>query len=151
VVIRDQKGFYGGCLLILFSAATMFVGRDYRIGTTFRMGPGYFPIVLSSLLMLIGIIVTSGSIRSSHKTVLPRFFWRPLIVVSIAVGLFGLMISSAGITLSTFVTVFLSRFSRPGYPWPETIILSVVLTALCSVVFYYGLKVQIPLLPVWWG
>jgi len=46
---------------------------------------------------------------------LPKLAWRPLIMVSAAVALFGLIINSAGLLLGTFAMVVVSRLARPGY------------------------------------
>jgi hypothetical protein len=148
--VRNKKDFAGGLVLVFFGAGALFMAHDYRMGTTFRMGPGYFPVVLASLLLVIGIIVASMSLRSGEVK-LPHFAWRPLIIVSAAVALFGIIINSTGLALSTFVMVVVSRLARPGYPWVETIVLSVALSILCAGIFSFGLKIQMPLWPTWWG
>jgi hypothetical protein len=150
MLVRNKKDFAGGLVLVFFGAGALFMAHDYRMGTTFRMGPGYFPVVLASLLLVIGIIVASMSLRSGEVK-LPHFAWRPLIIVSAAVALFGIIINSTGLALSTFVMVVVSRLARPGYPWVETIVLSVALSILCAVIFSFGLKIQMPLWPTWWG
>lgn len=150
MLARDRRDFYAGLVLVFFGAGALFVARGYRIGTTFRMGPGYFPVVLASLLVLIGIIVALKSIRAAERE-MPRIFWRPLIIVSAAVLAFGVIINGAGLAVSTFVMTLISRVARPGYPWGETIILGIALAVLCAGIFYFGLHIQMPLLPTWWG
>jgi hypothetical protein len=150
MLVRNKRDFLAGLLLVFFGSGALFVARNYRIGTTFRMGPGYFPIVLASLLIVIGISVAIISFRSNEVR-MPKVAWRPLIIVSAAIVLFGLIINSAGLALSTFAMVIASRVARPGYPWIETVILGVALSALCAGIFYYGLHIQMPLLPIWWG
>jgi hypothetical protein len=150
MLVRNKKDFVGGLVFVFFGAGALFMARNYRIGTAFRMGPGYFPVVLASLLLVIGLIVAFMSLRSGEVK-LPHFAWRPLIIVSAAVALFGVIINSTGLALSTFVMVVVSRLARPGYPWVETIVLSVALSALCAGIFFFGLKIQMPLLPTWWG
>jgi hypothetical protein len=147
--IRDKRDFVGGLMLVGFGLGALFVGRNYRMGTTFRMGPGYFPVMLASLLVLIGIVVAVMALRSSEVKVSSKIAWRPLIIVSAAIVLFGLIIKSAGLLVATFAMVLASRLARPGYPWVETIVLSAGLAVLCAAIFYYGLRIQMPLLPVW--
>jgi hypothetical protein len=150
VLVQNKKDFASGLVLIFFGAGALCMARNYRMGTTFRMGPGYFPVVLASLLLVIGIIVAIMSLRSGAVK-LPYFAWRPLIIVSAAVALFGVIINSTGLALSTFAMVIVSRLARSGYPWVETIVLGVALSALCAGLFSFGLKIQMPLLPTWWG
>ncbi len=150
MLVRDKRDFAAGLVLLFFGVGALVVGYDYRIGTTFRMGPGFFPVMLASLLVLIGIIVVCMSLRASEVK-MPAIAWRPLLVVSAAVVLFGLVINSTGLALSTFLMVVASRLARPGYPWGETIILAVALSVFCALVFYFGLHIQMPLLPKWLG
>ncbi len=150
MLVRDRRDFVAGLVLVFFGSGALFMARSYRLGTTFRMGPGYFPVVLASLLIAIGIIVASKSVRTSEVR-MPKIAWRPLFIVSAAVLIFGLIINGAGLALSTFAMVLASRCARPGYPWKETFVLGIVLAVLCALIFYFGLHIQMPLLPTWWG
>jgi hypothetical protein len=148
--MQDKREFLSGLLLVGFGLAALLIARNYRMGTAFRMGPGYFPIVLALLLIVIGIVVAVCAFRSGEGK-LPRLAWRPLFVVTGATVLFGLIINGGGLLLTTFALVVASRFARPGYPWLETAILSAALSVLCAAIFYFGLRIQMPLLPTWWG
>jgi hypothetical protein len=150
VQIGNKRDFLSGLMLVGFGSAALFVARNYRVGTAFRMGPGYFPIVLSILLIVIGIIVAGLSLRSDEVTS-PKLALRPLLIVTGATVLFGVFIDGAGMVLTTLGLVVASRLARPGYPWLETAILAVGLSALCVAVFYFGIRIQMPLLPTWWG
>ena len=148
--IRDKKNFLGGLVLVSFGLGALLLARTYTMGTAFRMGAGYFPAVLASMLIVIGIVVSCRAFKSGEMK-LPRVAWRPLFMVSAAVALFGVILHGAGLLLATFAMVVVSRLARPGYPWVETVVLSVGLSVLCGVLFYYGLRIQMPLLPTWWG
>jgi len=148
--ISNKRDFLAGLMLVCFGLATLLIASNYRMGTAFRMGPGYFPIVLSILLIVLGIITVGISLKSSEELASPSLAWRPLLLVSAAIVLFGLFINDAGLAVMTLALVIVSRFSRSGYPWLETVVLGAAVSAACAVVFYYILNVQIPLLPVWW-
>jgi len=146
--IRDPKNFLGGSLLIGFGLGALLIARTYKMGTAFRMGSGYFPVLLSSLLIVIGIIVAALGFKSGEVK-LPKIAWRQLIMISASVAVFGLILKGAGLLLATFVMVVVSRLARPGYSWIETLVLGVAISAFCSAIFYFGLKIQMPLLPKW--
>ena len=148
IVIKDKREFLAGLTLVGFGIGTLIVARNYPMGTAFRMGPGYFPVVLAGLLIVIGSVVAVGALRSGEGR-LPGIAWRPLLVVTAATVLFGLLIDYGGLLLATFFMAAASRLARPGYSWRETILLAVGLAVGCSAVFYFGLKVQMPLLPSW--
>jgi len=148
--IRDKRNFLAGLLLVGFGLGALLIARTYKMGTAFRMGSGYFPVMLSSLLIVIGLIVTCLACRSGEVK-LPKVAWRPLIMVSAAVALFGLILKGAGLLLATFAMVVVSRLARPGYPWIETVVLGVALSVLFAAIFYFGLRIQMSLLPTWWS
>lgn len=151
LTIKNKRDFLGGLLLIAFGVAALIIARNYPMGTAFRMGPGYFPIVLSGLLTVVGAIVAAKALGTGEEVALPKLHWRPFLLTTAAVVLFGLIINGSGLLVATFAMVVVSRLSRPGYKWGETILLGAGLSALCAVVFYFALKVQMPLLPAWLG
>jgi hypothetical protein len=154
VRIKNKTEFLAGLIFAGFGAVTFAFSIDYPMGTAHRMGPGYFPIVLSVLLILIGIVVAlRGAAFTSEVVEVPKFAWRPIMVGTVAVVVFGLIIDSMGLLVATAAMVLVSRLARPEYRsrWMETVILAVLISITCSAVFYFGLKVQMPLLPVWLG
>ena len=52
--VKDPKDFWSGALFIAFGCAGLWFGRDYAIGTAARMGPGYFPLMMSLALVGLG-------------------------------------------------------------------------------------------------
>lgn len=149
--ICNKKDFISGLMLLCIGLAILVIASDYRMGTAFRMGPGYFPVILSILLSALGLIIAVMALKSSKKEACPKLAWRPIIIVSAAIIIFGLLINSAGLLVMTFVMAVISRYSRSGYPWVETIALGVVLSVACAAIFYFALNVQMPLLPTWMG
>ena len=135
-------------MLVGFGVGALLMARNYTMGTAFRMGTGYFPVMLASLLIVVGIIVACLALKSGEVKV-PEIAWRPLVMISAAVAVFGLIINSVGLLLATLVMSVVSRLARPGYSWKETAVLSAALSVLSAVVFYYGLRIQMPLLPTW--
>ena len=41
-----NKDVWAGVMLITTGAVAIFMAHDYAMGTTLRMGPGYFPLIL---------------------------------------------------------------------------------------------------------
>ena len=60
--IRHSKDFFAGLIFIAVGVIAVIVGRDYSLGTTTRMGPGYFPALLGWLLAILGAIILFRSI-----------------------------------------------------------------------------------------
>ncbi len=60
--IRNPKDFWTAVIYITIGSIFLFVGRDYPMGSGLKMGPAYFPTVLSSLLIIIGVISLTRSL-----------------------------------------------------------------------------------------
>src|SRR5262245_8679059 len=87
-------------LILLSAAATVFyVAGDYQAGTLRRMGPGYFPVLLSAILALfaLGFVARRfliGADPVENVEIRPAFF------VLGGVTLFGLLLHRAGLIAS---------------------------------------------------
>ena len=58
---RNPKDFWTGIIYISFGLASVLIARDYGMGTALKMGPAYFPAILSGLLVAIGVIAVIRS------------------------------------------------------------------------------------------
>ena len=62
-----NKDFWAGMTFFGTGAGTLFIARNYPFGTTLRMGPGYFPIVLSGILIAFGLYIMLRGLRNNEK------------------------------------------------------------------------------------
>ena len=88
-LIRNPKDFYAGVLFMSFGLAALVIARSYPLGTAARMGPGYFPRVLGILLLGLGALLSLSGFRSTGDA-LSGWRWRPLAIVLLGAGVFGL-------------------------------------------------------------
>ena len=58
--IRSQVDFWSGVVFLVVGVAFAVGSTEYRMGTSARPGPGYFPLGLGVLLALVGLIVLVG-------------------------------------------------------------------------------------------
>ena len=89
--LRNNRDFIAGLLFIVLGALAVVLARDYPIGTTMRMGPGYFPTVLGGILFLFGVTVLARGIRLGEK-VKGEWGWRPLALIAFSIVLFGFLL-----------------------------------------------------------
>ena len=111
--IRGPRDFWAGAIYLALAAVVIVIGRNYSFGSSARMGPGYFPVVLGSILALLGAVSVIRSFLKPGEPV-AAFAWRPLLLILGAVVLFGLLLERAGviIALAALMTVgaFASRY-----------------------------------------
>ncbi len=143
--ILQNKDFWAGLFLIAIGAAAIILARNYAFGTALRMGPGWFPTVLGALMILFGLYTLVAGLRSGEKL---EGSWslRALIVLPIALVLFGLLIDRAGFIPAMLVLVFGSALAGSEFRPIEAIAFAIFMTALCAVVFVWALGLPYPLI-----
>jgi hypothetical protein len=144
--IRNPKDFWAGSLFIVVGAAAIILGSRYNLGTAARMGPGYFPRILGMLLILLGGIVALRALRLDGPKIPPWRWWSTGIVLG-SVVLFGLIVNTAGLALSTVILIVLASSASSEFRWKEALISGLFLAALAVGVFIIGLKLQLPIWP----
>jgi len=143
--ILDNKDVWAGLFLIGVGVVAVFFARNYSFGTSLRMGPGYFPTVLGCLLVLFGLSTLASGLRGGEKL---EGSWplRALIVLPLALVLFGVLIDRAGFIPAMLVLIFGSALAGSEFKLIEMIAFSVLLTALCAIVFVWALGLPYPLI-----
>ncbi len=147
--VSSPKDFWTGLIYVGFGAAALWIGADYKFGTAGRMGPGYFPKVLASLLILLGAVSLVRSLVVKG-TPISEVLWRPLILILLATALFAFLLPRAGVVVAllslSLVSAAASREFR--FDWRATAGL-VGLIAFCVLVFVKGLGVPMPITGSW--
>jgi hypothetical protein len=133
-------------MFIGFGVLAIVVARDYPLGSTLRMGPGYFPTYLGVLLVLIGAVVSALALRVQGEGT-GKWGWRPLIWLSAAFAAFGLLIESAGFVLALLALIVASSLAGRDTRILELVILIAVLIAGSVGLFIYGLELPYRLYP----
>jgi len=144
--IRNPKDFWAGFLFVLVGIAALVLGSRYNLGTAARMGPGYFPRILGLLLIALGGVIALRGLRTQGIAI-PAWRLRPTLVVLFSVVLFGLIVTYAGLALSTVILIVIASTASSEFRWKEALISGVLLAALAVGVFIVGLKLQLPIWP----
>lgn len=148
--LRNPKDFWTGIIYIAFGAAAILIARDYGMGSPRKMGPAFFPVILSILLIVIGAIsLTRSFLRPG--TPFGSVAVKGLVLVTGATVLFGLILRGAGLLIAMPALVITSAYGSSKFNWRTSIVSAVVLTAFCIVIFLKGLGIPIPVLGTWFG
>lgn len=147
--IRAEKDFWAGLLYVGLATGFLWFGREYRVGTASRMGPGYFPQVLGWLFFAIGAASIGRSLFVDGGRI-GGIAFKPLAIVSVAIAAFALLLQPAGLIFALPILVALSAMasSQTVYDLKSLLIL-ILLTAFCILVFVKGLGVPMPILGSW--
>lgn len=136
-----------GLLLVGIGAIYLAASLTLSIGSAVRMGSGYFPMIVSGLLCLVGIATVFSGINQVDKPeVVPA--WRSLAKIITAVILFGACIRGVGLIPAVMITALLSCWATGQLRFHQALITAVLLSSFCWVVFIVGLGLALD--PVVW-
>jgi hypothetical protein len=146
----ERKDFWSGLMLIAIGGGAVFIARNYQFGSSLRMGPGYFPTVLGSLLILFGIYFVGQGLRSGAEKLEGTWSLRALIILPLSLVLFGLLIDRAGFIPAMLALIIGSATASTQFKLTEVLLFAVLLTALCVVVFVWLLGLPYELITGIW-
>lgn len=121
------------------------IGLEYEFGSARRMGTGYFPVVLSSLLLLLALADGVMAALESNKGDTEPLEWRPLVAILCAVAAFAITIGLFGLIPAFAVVIGLSVLSERGYGWKPALILAMVTCLGAWLLFTQLLGMALPL------
>ena len=149
-IARNAKDFWTGAIYVAVGGTAMYLARDYGMGSAVKMGPAYFPTILSGILIVIGIV---SIVRSFLKdgTPIGTFAGKGLVLIVAATLLFGLTVRGAGMVVALPLMILVSSFASEKFHWQRAVLLGVGVTAFCILIFQIGLGVPLPILGPWFG
>ena len=149
-IYRIRRDYYAGALMVLIGAVAINEARGYQLGTLQKMGPGYFPIMLGSLLMLLGVLIAgTAATGDAEAEALPHAEWRGWAAIVASPILFVLFGKFFGLLPATFACVFVAALGDRDTTLKGAAILSGCVTIFGILLFSYLLKVSMPILK--WG
>ncbi|RZJ84282.1 MAG: tripartite tricarboxylate transporter TctB family protein [Massilia sp.] len=151
--IKSQRDFWSGLMFLVIGVAFAWGSTEYSFGTSARPGPGYFPFGLGILLALLGsfVLFKALTLESEGGDLIGAIAWRPLLVIFAAIVVFGLALPRLGLICTLPLTVLLSSLASREFHWRDVLISSFVLTAGSWALFILGLKLTIPVWPIYFG
>jgi hypothetical protein len=148
--IKGSKDFWSGLIFIAFGIAFAWVGKDYPMGTTRRMGPGMFPFALAWLLIGLGIAVTGRGLLVAGPPI-GRLNVKGLGLITLATLAFGALVQTAGLVPAVVAAVVLSAIASTSVTVGSALAGATILASLCSLVFVIALGLPIKLFGYWFG
>jgi hypothetical protein len=155
---KFKKDYYGGALLVVIGLAAVYAGIGYRVGELAHMGPGFFPVALGGLLALTGLLIalsargdkpSSGEEAASHGHPGGMPDLRGGICIIVGILSFLLLGEYGGLLPATFAIVFISALGDRDNTLTEALLLALAMCFIAVVVFWWALKLQLPLFQ--WG
>jgi putative tricarboxylic transport membrane protein len=130
-------------VVVVLGAAAGFLAYGYGLGSLRRPGPGLWPLVVSALIVVLGVVllVAGRTLDDAEK------FTRSSLLVLAGGATFlglGVLLPTIGFEIpSVLLGIVWLRFLG-GESWRSTVVVSLATTAAFYVLFLYALKIPLP-------
>ena len=147
--IKSQRDFWSGLMFVVVGIVFAVGATNYSMGTSARPGAGYFPLLLSVIMAILGAVVLfkSLTIETPGGDPIGHIAWKPLLIIVAAIAVFGITIELLGMIVSIPILIFIASLAGDEFRWRDVIANAVVLTIGSWAIFILGLKLVIPLWP----
>jgi hypothetical protein len=136
--VKNPQDFGAAIVFVLIGAAGLYFANDLAYGTAARMGPGYFPTLLSALIAIIGVVVGFKALAIAGPSIEPIPL-RPVgIIIGCIVG-FGYLIEQVGVAIAATALIVVASYARRGANLKESMLLAVGMSIFVVAVFVYAL------------
>ena len=113
-LVRGGVDFWSGVLLVAIAGAALWYISSLEIGSALEMGPGYFPLLIASVLAFMGAVLLVKGLAVEGPAVPPLNLRATALILgsflafALLLGRFGLI---AAILAQTLIASFASRES----------------------------------------
>ena len=145
-----NKDLLAGLMLIVIGVVFLVGAYNYQMGTAARMGPGYFPRILGATMAALGVVVAAIGLKNQAQWAATEgigWSWKPVIILTVAVVLFGFALPLAGMVIAIALLTVISGIAAHDKNFRELAIITVIMCLFCAAVFVWGLKLQMKLFP----
>lgn len=144
--VRSPQDVVGGLALVVLAAVAWDQAADLAYGRAAKMGPGYFPTMLSAMIAAFGVIIAGFGLRQDGP---PLQSWALRRIVPVMVGIvwFALTVRSLGLVVAGSGLVLISSVAAPDFHWRGTLIFGSVVVAFAAVLFPVLLGLPLPIWP----
>lgn len=145
--VKAPRDFGAAVVIMLIGIFGLYFGKDLTYGTAGRMGPGYFPFLLSMIIITLGATIGVKALFTEGPPIEAPMI-RPMAFVVASIIVFGYSIDYFGLFFTSIILTFLAAYARKDVKIVETGIFAVGLALGTVLVFVYALGQP---LPAWWG
>ena len=133
------KGLFLAVIALVFGVGAL---MRYDIGHVERPGPGFFPLMVSSVLFVLGAGMV---LRSRFMERVPVYFnVRNIVIIMASLAAFALLSAYVNMIAGIVALVFSSTLAGTSYSLRRNVLISIVLVGI-AFIFQKGLGLQLPL------
>jgi Tripartite tricarboxylate transporter TctB family len=148
---KNKRQLCAGAIILLFGAISVSQGLRLGTGSLTAMGPGFIPVTVGIILLLLGVVIALARPRADEEVEarLGRLEWRGRASILLGGASFIVLAKYAGMIPASLTCIFISAIGDRTATFKGAAALAVGVTAFGVLLFYYILAVPMPLF-VWW-
>ncbi len=127
-----------GLLFIALGLIFCVQSLGMELGTSLRMGPGYFPLFLAGLLIGLGGLIVANAFKTTGDA-LGNHAWRGMLFILPAPVFFGLTVRGLGFVPSIFITTLIAAKASMKMSMIAALALALGVTLFSTLVFSVAL------------
>jgi hypothetical protein len=155
--IKSQKDFFSGLMFVGVGIAFAWGASSYKVGNAARMGPGYFPLMLGTLMAILGLAITfkALALETEGGDKISRWAWKPILFILGSNFVFGVLLAglpsiklpAMGMVAGTFALTLIASLADPGFKLRSVLILATLLGLISYLAFVLLLKLPFSVWP----
>ena len=149
-LMEKPRDIIGGLVVMTIGTGFLMFGRELAIGTSLRMGPGYFPTILSVVMIALGAVIAIQGLRGTlQENSFGSIPWRGLALIIGAPLVFGATLHGLGLAPAVLMVVLGTAWASRYAGVRSSVALSLGTAAFCSLLFIRLLGLPLPLTGPW--
>jgi hypothetical protein len=149
-LMEKPRDIIGGLVVVTIGTGFLMFGRELEMGTSLRMGPGYFPTILSVVMIALGAVIAIQGLRGTmQENSFGSIPWRGLALIIGAPLVFGATLHGLGLAPAVLMVVLATAWASRYASLRGSLPLSLGLAAFCALLFIRLLGLPLPLTGPW--
>jgi hypothetical protein len=139
-----------GLFWLLIGLVLTFWALTYQIGSLTQPGPGYLPLALGILLILLSVILLVGHGKKGARPKQPVSFssatggWKKVVYTVLVLGLAAFLFETLGYLLTFFLLIAFLMKGTVAQSWGKVLLTALLTTAGVYIVFVLLLEQPLP-------
>jgi hypothetical protein len=147
----DRRKILAGIVFGGIGAMAAALSTRLDVGTVTRLGPGGFPLLLGSILAVLGLAHIFSAARPEHREHFGAWEGKAskaVLLIPLSAVVFAVVIDRFGLIPAIITSVFVGGLANPTVRMLELMILCVGLAGLGAGLFVYGLGLPFTLFEI---
>lgn len=141
---RSLHDIFAGVIFLVIAIAFGVEGSRYDFGSGIQAGPGFFPLVLSVMIGILGVLTIILGFRNRVADTPETVPWRAIILISASLVVFAAGARLLGLIPIVFLCTLMAAMASTRNSILSASLTALAMSLLCYLVFSVGLKISLP-------